>query len=130
MANKAKIAVVLLRLPDGRLIFQRRGPTAPTSPNLLGLFGGHVEPNEHPDDAVRRELSEETSLDISKLSFKKLDEAEIDDFRHFYYYISDVNNVDFEVFEGEGLEVYSPAEAASRNDITPSTRKSLEIING
>ena len=126
---KVQIAVSLLRLPDGRLVFQRRGAEAPTSPNLLGLFGGHVENQETADDAVVRELREETSLDVSKLKFKKLGASDIDN-RQFFFYQTDIKDAGFEVYEGERAEIYSDVEAASRDDLTKSSRMALELLNG
>ncbi|HET9850330.1 MAG TPA: NUDIX hydrolase [Candidatus Saccharimonadales bacterium] len=123
------IAVIFLRLPDGRFIFQRRGKTAPTSPGLLGLFGGHIEEMESADEAVRRELSEETSLQADKISIQKLADKLIqyDDGqeRHFFYYLADIENPGFKVYEGEGKEVYSLKAALKRSDLTISTRSGL-----
>ena len=38
--------------------------------NIHGLPGGHVEPQEHPDAAVRRELLEELTLSVDNLQRK------------------------------------------------------------
>lgn len=64
--DKAKLALILLELRGKELlIFQRRDADAPTSPSLLGLFGGHMEPDEKdPLEAAYRELDEETSLGL------------------------------------------------------------------
>jgi 8-oxo-dGTP pyrophosphatase MutT (NUDIX family) len=35
--------------------------------NIYGLPGGHVEPQENPDDAIRRELMEELTLTVDTL---------------------------------------------------------------
>lgn len=45
-----------------KIAFQRRDSSAPTDPNLLGLFGGSIENGESPLDGAFRELEEETSL--------------------------------------------------------------------
>ncbi len=47
---------------DGRLLVTRRArdPFA----GRLDLPGGFIEPGEHPEDAVRRELREETGLEV------------------------------------------------------------------
>ncbi|HET6849551.1 MAG TPA: NUDIX domain-containing protein [Gaiellales bacterium] len=51
-----------LVMQDGRLLVTRRArePYA----GWLDLPGGFIEPGEHPQDAVRRELREETGLEI------------------------------------------------------------------
>ena len=43
--------------------------------NKLGIWlppGGHIEPNETPDQAVIREVKEEVNLDIKFLQYKRL----------------------------------------------------------
>ena len=51
-----------LVVQDGRLLVTRRArdPFA----GWLDLPGGFIEPGEHPQDAVRRELLEETGLEV------------------------------------------------------------------
>lgn len=38
-------------------------------PKMLGLVSGFLEANEHPDEAVAREIKEETHLDTGALTF-------------------------------------------------------------
>ncbi len=47
---------------DGRLLLIRRG--RPPAQGLWSVPGGHVEPGESDADAVRREVAEETGLDV------------------------------------------------------------------
>jgi 8-oxo-dGTP diphosphatase len=64
-----RIASVLLVNQDGALLLQLREPDARMDPGRWGLPGGHVEPGEDPAFAARRELREETGLDVrGKLS--------------------------------------------------------------
>lgn len=125
-----EISVIFLRLPDKRLVFQRRGKGAPTSPNLLGLFGGHVEDSETPENAAQRELAEETSLDVAKLNIVKLGDKTIEyndgGRRHFFYFSADIENEAFDVFEGDRAESYDSSEALKRQDLTVSTRWGLK----
>ena len=50
-------------LRDGRALLVRRG--VPPALGKWDIPGGFLEVDEHPDDGVRRELREETGLDIA-----------------------------------------------------------------
>lgn len=53
--------VVVTRL-DGHVLFLRRGPTAPTHPNMWNFPGGYANNFEDAQSCAIRELWEETSL--------------------------------------------------------------------
>jgi 8-oxo-dGTP diphosphatase len=59
--NPAPTASALV-VRDGRLMLTRRAK--PPEEGLWDVPGGFIEPLEHPEDAVRRELLEETGLEI------------------------------------------------------------------
>jgi len=121
-----KLAIALLRLPSGKYVFQRRDAKAPSNPNGLALFGGHVDGKESPELAVKRELAEETSIDVSKLKFEYLGKRyfEPDDLppREVYYFRTDIKSAGFNVYEGVGAEVYGLEEALERDDINPRVK--------
>lgn len=50
---------------DGRIFFQRRSPHRRLFPNCWDIVGGHVEPGEDIDTALRREITEETGWFLS-----------------------------------------------------------------
>ncbi|SCE78276.1 ADP-ribose pyrophosphatase YjhB, NUDIX family [Micromonospora marina] len=50
---------------DGRIFIQRRSPDRRLFPNCWDIVGGHLEPGEEIDDALRREVSEETGWAVS-----------------------------------------------------------------
>jgi 8-oxo-dGTP pyrophosphatase MutT (NUDIX family) len=50
---------------DGRLFFQRRSPYRRLFPDAWDLAGGHLNPDESPEDALRREVQEETGWSVS-----------------------------------------------------------------
>lgn len=125
------ISGTLLLTDDDRIILHRRDSSAPTSPDRLGLFGGHANTDETPLEAAIRELQEETSLDISQLVLEPICDFEITDSAsrksyHFHTYKTIVPSTDFQVFEGRGLEVYTVDEALRRDDLTRSTRITIE----
>ncbi|HEU5121430.1 MAG TPA: NUDIX domain-containing protein [Candidatus Saccharimonadales bacterium] len=72
-----EVCVIWLTLPNGDVVLQRRDRKTNVSPGMLGLFGGHIEAGESPEEAMKRELSEETSLDVSGLSIDFVVEAEL-----------------------------------------------------
>ncbi|WP_231929729.1 NUDIX hydrolase [Micromonospora inositola] len=50
---------------DGRIFIQRRSPDRVIFPNCWDIVGGHVEPGESVEEALRREVTEETGWSIS-----------------------------------------------------------------
>lgn len=49
----------------GRFCFERRLASSKTNPNMLAFLGGKHEPEEDSEQALRRELKEEASIDES-----------------------------------------------------------------
>jgi ADP-ribose pyrophosphatase YjhB (NUDIX family) len=66
-AEPAPAVSVLLLDDDGRILLARRA-CEPDS-GLWDLPGGFIEEDEHPLDAIRRELREETGLEVEPGSF-------------------------------------------------------------
>jgi 8-oxo-dGTP diphosphatase len=56
------LASVILVDSRGWLLLQERDEHAPVAPNQWGLVGGHLEPGEDWEAAMRREMEEETGL--------------------------------------------------------------------
>ncbi|GAA4678913.1 NUDIX domain-containing protein [Phytohabitans rumicis] len=50
---------------DGRIFIQRRSPDRRLFPNIWDIVGGHLEPEESVEEALRREVREETGWTIS-----------------------------------------------------------------
>ncbi len=130
-----EVAIALLQLPDHRIVLQRRDDDAPSSAGKLGFFGGHIEDGESPDDAIRRELKEETSLDVQALDFKYQEsfKAEVDtthgrEIRNYYLYKVAIKDDTFKVYEGVRSETYSVHEALGRDDLTRSAARVLKQL--
>jgi 8-oxo-dGTP pyrophosphatase MutT (NUDIX family) len=49
----------------GRLFVQRRSPQRRLFPNCWDIVGGHVEPGENVEEALRREVTEETGWQVT-----------------------------------------------------------------
>lgn len=113
------------------LIFQRRDGKAATDPNLLGLFGGSIEAGETPPEAALRELTEETSLRVSHDDLVLAGDADMPTAKgpaHAHVYIVIVPDANFEVYEGEGLEIFTKDEALARSGLAPAARHLLELL--
>jgi 8-oxo-dGTP diphosphatase len=52
---------------DGRIFVQRRSPGRRLYPNTWDIVGGHVEPGETDEEALRREIHEETGWNLSHI---------------------------------------------------------------
>ncbi|NBE82210.1 NUDIX hydrolase [Micromonospora rubida] len=52
---------------DGRLFIQRRSPQRVLFPDTWDIVGGHLEPGEGVEDALRREVTEETGWTVSHI---------------------------------------------------------------
>ncbi|SRR6266404_2712368 len=130
MAKLIQIAAGLFRLPDGRIVLNRRGQSAPVSPGLLAFYGGHVDEGETPAQAIKREIGEETSLNPEHLKFKFLANYKVKEMldKEFFLYEVNVPNDRFEVYEGDGSESYLPEHILARMDITQSVRFAFEEV--
>ncbi|MEV4714630.1 NUDIX domain-containing protein [Micromonospora sp. NPDC049374] len=71
-----RCAGALIVAPDGRLFFQRRSPHRRLFPNCWDIVGGHLEPGESVQDALYREVTEETGWRVSEVI------AEIGEYRY------------------------------------------------
>lgn len=66
--NKFLVGVKALILKNDELLLLQRGKLAPTNPEKWDLPGGLVDTNEVPDDAILREIAEETNLKVANVS--------------------------------------------------------------
>lgn len=59
-----RIAVAFLVDARGHVLLQHRDEHAPRAANQWGMVGGHVEDGEDYDSAMRREILEETGIEV------------------------------------------------------------------
>lgn len=63
--TRFRIAVhAVIEAPDGRYLVLRRAPHNRYRPRCWDLPGGHVEPGETVEEALHREVAEETGLQV------------------------------------------------------------------
>lgn len=88
---------VLIQDPEGRWLLLRRSPGSTWNPGKWDLPGGKVESQERFETALRREVLEETGLEIQLKGLYGAIEDEVNDFRVVHLVLlgyGDTNNVE------------------------------------
>lgn len=57
----------MIRNAEGRIFVQRRSATRQLLPGVWDIVGGHIEPNETPEAALSREITEETGWHLRRI---------------------------------------------------------------
>lgn len=65
MDNLRNVSVLLLYKQD-KVLLQLRDEKAPIKPNMWAFFGGGIEEDETPEEAVRREIEEELEYKVKE----------------------------------------------------------------
>ena len=79
--------------------------------NMWDVPGGHVEPDETPEECIVREMKEEMNLDLK--DFQLLCEKEFDDrIEYTYWKKADLNIDEIDLMEGQCLKWVTRQEAA------------------
>ena len=117
-------AAVLLVNAAGDLLLQERDERAPIDPDRWGLSGGHVEPGEAPEDAVYREVEEETGVRLQPGTLEPYAVVEVFhphygsvDRAHIYAGRVDLTDADIDCREGRQI-VFVPPDRARALDLT------------
>ena len=113
-------AIYVLRDKNGKILLQHRDKNTKRFPNYWGFFGGKVEKEESPEEAVKREAREE--LDIELKDLKLFKEYEFKQRKEKEFVFVDPLTVSLEKLrkqqkEGQGLGLFSFEEL--RNLKTP-----------
>src|SRR6478752_261203 len=106
--KEVRTAGVLFLTGDGKIVMQRRDSGAPTSPNRLGFFGGHMNRGEEPIDTIIREVHEETSVPTHEIEYRFIDIIKVPPApghnvaNPFYVFTAQIKDWHYKVFEGKG----------------------------
>jgi 8-oxo-dGTP diphosphatase len=66
-AEPLRVAGALVVDDSGRIFFQKRSAQRKLFPNTWDIVGGHLEPGETVEDALRREVTEETGWHVAEV---------------------------------------------------------------
>lgn len=109
-------------------LLQLRDDEAPTFKHHWTLFGGHVEEDEQPHEALLRELGEELRLDKDRIHSTELTQTNIDDNGTVQYIFEIGTNVplsELVLGEGEAME-YVPEDVLFDRDFAFNIKNVLE----
>lgn len=72
-------------MKDGKVLLGRRNPEAKYYPHYWTFPGGKVDPGERLEDALKREVREETGLEIGVVRLIRYEEGFHDDHHHIFF---------------------------------------------
>ena len=126
---------IVMKLPDGRFVFQQRSPSKETNPGKMTFAAtGHVKAGQEFVEAAREELFEETGVraEVADLTYlgvhqDKLDDWEIGKRRHrvrgyFYGYRFPGKLEDLKAEKGE-VDWFAAYSLAELEALSPEERK-------
>lgn len=116
--RNCRVVSALLVDARGWLLLQERDGQAPVSPNQWGLVGGHLEDGETWEEALNRELAEETGLAVTGLElwFDEIVQhspkisSHLADHWQIWVGRTDATDADIELGEGRQIVFVDPAD--------------------
>ncbi|MFT4250437.1 MAG: NUDIX domain-containing protein [Candidatus Woesearchaeota archaeon] len=101
---------VILLVNKNKILLQLRDEHAPTNPNVWAFFGGGMDAEETPREAIIREAQEELSYQLSKpVLFMKRQQAH-PHFKTEYIFYETYNNQPLTLHEGADMGWFSREE--------------------
>jgi 8-oxo-dGTP diphosphatase len=123
MPGLVRVAMVILHR-EGRVLLQLRDSDPGVyAAGMWGIFGGHVEEGETPEQAAAREIEEELGL---RLRYLGLFVRRVDEGRERFIYTArlDVGLSSLSLREGQGMALVS-SEQAREMPLVPVHREVL-----
>lgn len=122
-------AVMLLVVTDDDRLLLHHRDDKPTilHPDCWAGFGGAVERGETLEEALRREVHEETGLHLTDAVFlgEEIDMEGDSDRVHLFVTRGGIDTDDIELNEGAGVGVFTFSEATNLK-LTPFVRRAIE----
>lgn len=87
-----KVSLSVIINNNKQILLVKRSNTTNWYPNHWALVGGKIEKNESPEEAMVREVNEETGLNIKKFKFKKIIKTD-NVIEYLYLSLSDENEI-------------------------------------
>lgn len=88
-----RVALFVLEDENKRLLIQHRSKDAERRPDFWGFFGGGINEDETPEEAVRREAREELGIEFKDLRFfRRYEQREEDGVHEKFVFIASLND--------------------------------------
>lgn len=125
MGKDLGVVLALLVRVDGGIILQQRDNNPDiVNPGQISAFGGSIEEGEDPIDAISREISEETNLNVSKdryIFFKKYQKTELahgEEKEVYSFIVKGVDDKNLEIYEGKSFVILKDQNRLSKINVT------------